>query len=495
MALDRFDGRLTVKTRDEVRDEWRRDYKFRQPDADISQDSTVWLDASTAADASMPLYANVRMIAMSIDLDNATNDQLDKIGGEEIGERRGATASQGYVTVVASSGGGQILAGTVLKHRTTRERYQVLVTDVYTAAIPVPVESLTTGTATTLDAGAILEFENPPIGIGALATVGEDGLTGGGPAEDDDTYRERIRDARRFPAAAANWAHYVRAVEEVPGISIEKAWAYPAIRGPGTMGVVFTMRPVRPGASRIPNGAQVGAVEAAVMASMPGDDGGLFGTLFAQAVDVSIGVTWAPDAPGWVDAAPWPPAASPLVKVDDGGGTATASSFVLSPLSSVVDPTVGKTIAFFDQDTKRFVAKRITAVSGSVGGPWTITTSTEAGSDASYIPQHLQRVMPWSTSLPDLVAPLLAYFDRQGPGEQVAILPDPGGRKRRAPESPAQWSSVITSRMTDGVDDLDVVLSVSTAEPSIPMVTTTGSPGAWSYLHTLADFGVYPESA
>lgn len=491
MPIDRFNGEFVVKTRDQVRDEWLRDFKFRQTDADISPDSMVWLDASAAADAAMPLYYDVRLIANAIDINNAVGSQLDAIGEPIVGPRNPPTASQGYVFVVASVGGGQILAGALLRHRTRRTEYQALVTGVYTNGSRLSVQSLATGLDSDLEEGDVLEFENPPVGIGALATVDEDGITGGGPEEDDPTYRDRIKAARRDPPAAANWAHYVSEVERVPGISVEKAFAYPGIRGPGTVAIVFTMRPSSLGASRVPNGAQVAAVEAAVMANMPFDDGAEFGTLIEHDVAVALEVTWTSGSAGWVDTVPWPPAASPAVAIE---GVASATQFEVNG-STAAAPVVGQTIALYDAVNRRFVAKRITDVVDNSGGFYDLETDAgSATSDTTFTPVVGQLVSPWSASLPDIVEPVLTYMGRQGPGEQIASLPDPNGRKQRFPQSPAYWPSVITSRLTDGVDDLPSVLSVSLVSPSTPYATTTGSLGVASYLHVLSDLAVYPES-
>lgn len=490
MPIDRFSGAFVVKTRDQVRDEWLRDFKFRQPDADITEGSLVWLDASTAADATMPLYNDVRVISNAIDVDNANTEQLNRIGLAEIGPRRPASGSQGYVYVVASSGGGQIVEGTILRHTKTRAEYQALVTDTYANGSRLSVGSLSTGIASDLPAGTVLEFENPPIGIGALATVDEDGISGGGPEEDDPTYRQRIKDARRDPPAAANWAHYVAAIESVPGISVEKGFAIPAPRGAGTVALLFTMRPASLGASRIPNGAQIAAIEAAVMADMPFDDGAEFCALVEEGVAVELEVTWQTGAAGWVDVAPWPADGASTFVIDD----ATSPTF-FAVSGSGAAPVVGKTMALYDATNKRFVAKRITDVVDNGGGFYDLETdTTSVASDTSYLPLVGQLVSPWSASLPDIVTPVLTYFAKQGPGEQVNIPPDPNGRKIRFPQSPAFWPSVITSRLTDGVDDLPAVLNVGLLAPTTPLATTIGSLGVSSYLHVLSDLAVYPES-
>lgn len=493
MPVDRFSGKFVVKSREQIRNEYLVDVKFRQPDADVSKNSLWWVKASTVADALMPLYFDAKKTASVVDIDNAVGAELD-IAGEADGlPRLDETTAQGYVEATASVGGGTVIQGQRLRHLQTRALYQVLVTQSVSDGGLFAIASLATGAEVNLQAGAVLEFESPPVGLGALVTVTSTGIVGGGPEESDGSYLARIKDARANPAAAANWAHYAKTVESVGTVNVEKAFVTPAIAGPGTVGIVFTTKPDAPGGSRLPNGAQIATVEASTVdgEGMPVDDGALFGSLADHDVAVVLRMEWAPGAPGWVDTSPWPPSASPAVRVGNSMAI-SATAFEVEASGAIDAPTAGKTIALWDNVAKKLVAKRITAVVVNFGNSWFIETDSSAPtSDAVFVPTYLQRVSPWADSGNDIAPLIIDYMDKQGPGEQIISLPDPNGRQRRHPISP--WPHVITGRALDEVFDLSSVSDVEVLEPALPFPTTVGTAGVLSYLHRLTDFALFSE--
>lgn len=496
MPLDRFSGQFVVKARDQIRDEWLVDYKFRSPDADVSQNTDPWNIGSAAADMAMPLYYDVKKIGSVVDIDNATGIELDIAGNAEGVPRLPESTAQGYVQAVASVGGGAVLTGQELRYGPTRAKYQALVSKSLSGTdLTFAIASISTGTGVNLPAGAKLEFVNPPVGLSSTVTVIGDGIEGGGPAESDPSYLARIKENRANPAAAANWAHYLKKVESLVTVNVEKGFAFPAILGSGTIGIVFTTKPSAPGGSRIPNGAQIATVEAGLTDDdgMPVDDGQLVGTIGNHDVPIALRVEWDAEAPGWVDAAPWPPSSSPAITVSN-AVTIGATTFRVVATGSTTTPVAGKTIAVWDKVGKKMVAKRITAVTVVVANTtWDLTLdSSSPTSDAVYVPASGQRVSPWADSANDVAALVLAYVDRQGPGEQVVSLPDPNGRRRRHPIH--GWPSVITNRVLDEVLDLDtLVADAEVLEPSLPFPTTVGSPGVIAYLHRLSDLSMFSE--
>src|SRR5690242_9972670 len=112
--IDDLPGELTTTTRDKERDKWLRDYSFHDPSSDTSEGTQPWISASTMADAVMPLYHDVKVVADATD--------RTKIGGKFLTTqaeadgvfRIGAVGGSGYVKAVASVGGGTIQAGDVL---------------------------------------------------------------------------------------------------------------------------------------------------------------------------------------------------------------------------------------------------------------------------------------------------------------------------------------------------------------------------------------------
>jgi len=95
-----------------------------------------------------------------------------------------------------------------------------------------------TGTIGNVPAGVIVLMVEPVEGV--TSVTNPEPFTGGTDVEDDDTFRERILDAWRFPATSGNKAHYRLWAREVPGVGDAKV--FPLWNGPGTVKVVIVDR-------------------------------------------------------------------------------------------------------------------------------------------------------------------------------------------------------------------------------------------------------------
>lgn len=489
-------GTLDLPTRAQIRDRYLRNYGVRNLNADLGPDTLPYADALAHADSVVPIYANAQVIGTATNLIGAVGTALDSIGEAEGVTRPPAAGASGYVTVTTSTGGATIFDGDELVYRPTSKRYKCIRTALYVTGDEVPVLAIDTGPSTNLDAAAELSWSSPRPGCASACVVAEQadgsGLTGGRDKAGDDAYAQLIVSNRANPKVAGNAAAYVSSVEATPAMSVQKGFAYPAIRGPGTTGIVFTMKPSSAGASRLPNATQIAQVEANLKATYPYDDGIFCATLLAQNVVVALEVSWTRRAAGYVDASPWPAYVTGPVAIDNAVAI-TATSFRLTTSTSMTDPQVGQTIGFWNGTTGSFSRKRILTVTVvSAGLSWDITCDTSNGAtDASYTPTDGQLASPWSDSLDAVAAPVLAYFDGLGPGEQVASLPDPGYRMRRTPESPGEWPSEVRNRILDKVFDVDGVSDADLLTPTVPLTTTVGSAGATSYLIQLSDFAIF----
>lgn len=502
MPIDALPATLTVKSRDQIVADYKRSYGVRQPDARTTDGTQPDLDARSLADVLVPVYGNAKTIADSVALKSRTGSALDDTADEiGIAPRQGAVGASGFVAADASAAGGTIFAGDELRNLDTGLRYQCLTTALYADGDAVPVAGIDTGAGTNCDAGVVLQWTSPRPGIGPSATVLADsngaGLSGGRESEDDDTFRERIRDAKANPPASGNDAEIRAAVAETPGVRIRAAFTYPACLGPGTTGVAFTIAPSRPGGSRIPNATQIGLVSAYIAGRFPADDGLLPVALTAQSADVVLAVEWLDGAAQWADLVPWPPRYSPsgtpgLIRAQ----TVTDSThFTLvcsgGSYTGVTQPSVGRTIAFFDAAKGVFRRKRILSFTGT--GPWSITCDTSNGaSDTTFSPASGQIACPWSDSLDDLAAPLLAYFDGLGPGEQFASFFDAGRRQRRSPTPPRYWPHTIDNRLIRGVLDVPSVQDAVLHEDGLTVAPAVGTPGVSAYLITLRYVAAFP---
>jgi uncharacterized phage protein gp47/JayE len=496
--IDDLPGAMTVPTRDGERDRFRRDYSFHDPASETTEGTQPWIEASTMADAVMPVYHDVKLVADATD--------PEKIGGalltvqaESMGVFRPvAVGGSGSVTIGASGGGGTIFAGDQLT--ALGLTFACSVTNLYFNGDAVPIQGVDTGPATNLPAGTVMTWTSPRPGITATATVfaqlDGSGLSGGRDEATDEEYRKLWNEAKQSRAASGNDGEIQELAETTAGIAVEKAFTVPGCLGPATTCVMFTLKPSTVTSSRLPNPTQVAAVLANVVGSMPADEG-IFGALLSsQPVDCTFKVTWDPNGVGWADITTWPAYYSILTQGIIVNAATDATHFILqtsnSVYTSVVNPLPGQTIGFYDQPFGTFRRKRILTVVGT--GPWTIVVDASNGtSDESYTPIAGQRACPWSESLQDLVAPVAATFQALGPGEQFASFFSPGQRQRRSPLSPRSWPNVLTTkRLEESFDATNSVFDVTIAEPTLPLVTTIGTPGVSSNLMELAYLSAFP---
>ena len=500
MPLDLSPGEIVVLDRATIKSNYLRDYKIRNPDADTGPGTQPDLDASTFADQQLPIYADAQTLGRATSLVTTRGTALDAVGDSEGVPRQDALGATGYVTVSTSVGGGTIFFADVLVEPNSGLRYQCLSTSLYLDGSQVPVGGIDTGTATNQPAGTVLQWTSPRSGIAPNATVVQQadgsGLKGGAPVEDDDSYASRIAQRRANPPASGNVSQVLLQALTTPGVPVEAVWVWPAMLGPGTTVVAFTVRPST-GGSRLPNGAQIALVLANLQAAFPGDDGIFVANISGQNVVLVYEVSWGAGATPWADAAPWPPYVSSNKVNVVATPAPTATSFRLTTtMAGTATPQVGQTIGFFDATNALWRKKRILTVTPVVAGQtWDITCDTSNNaSDTSYAPAANQPASPWSDSLQSLVTPTLSYFAGLGPGEQMSPpFPDPGQRQQRQPPSPGSWPSVITNRALSPVLATPGVSDVGILEPSIPFSTTIGTPGALVYLLQLSDLAAYPE--
>lgn len=509
MALDVLPDQIIVKTRDEWLALYLRSHRLRAPLASVAQDSEPYVTGSALADQLNIQSENARQMGRTIPLASLNGSALDaELAALGLPARFPQTGSQGAVIPTTSLNGSTVLAGSECTDA-NGQIFECTTTALYVnptgvAGANIPIAATSTGPTTNLAAGTVLTWSAPPGGLTPKAVVARQsdgsGLSGGRLAETDDEVRNRISDAYANPPAAGNDAAYQTAIEfsKGHGVAVQKAFTYPAALGPGTTAFCFTLSPATPGSSRIPNATQIQQVRDYVVGQFPNDDGLCDCILIAQPVDVVVSVTWADGADDWVDAVPWPPyygpAATPRAFVVTAASSATGFTVDCAggARSGAIAPQAGNTIGFYDQTAGTFHEKLILSVSGS--GPWVLTVDTTNGaSDTTYTPMVGQRVCPWSDSLDNLIAPVLAYYGTTGPGEQFtgAALFDPGLRLRRSPRTPRFWPATITNRLATDILDVDSVENAIITE-GLNTTTTIGTPGVASYIIELGFLSAFP---
>jgi uncharacterized phage protein gp47/JayE len=492
---------LTISTRTEERDRCLRDYSYWMPSDNTSPGTVPYAWASATADGLAPLYHDVRTIADAQDPEKIGGAQLDRaVKADGIPPRLPASGSSGSVTIAASSGGTTIISGDV--GQIADVRYQCSATALYHNGDEVPVQAIDVGPQTNANAGLAFVWASPRPGCASTAVVTAQtdgtGLTGGRLAETDDELRLRWQTAVANRASAGNDAHIQELAEDsrATGVAVQKCFTFPCCLGSGTTGLVFTMSPASIGASRVPNNTQRAAVIANVIGGLPGDESIFDVTLIPQAIDVVLQVAWDTAAAGWTDQTPWPRYAAATAKALIIGTVTDSTHFTIATAvggySGVTAPSIGNTIAVYDEPNATFRRKKILTVGGS--GPWTIVCDTSnSASDTSYTPIAGQRVMPWSDSLQAVLDPVRGYFDTLGPGEQQAVFFDEGVRQRRSPRAPKDWPSSVTTKGLEGaLVGVSSLLDVTIAEPTLPSAPSVGTPGVTAYILTLNRLAILP---
>jgi uncharacterized phage protein gp47/JayE len=486
LSLADLPGELVTFTRDELIARYKRDYRLRNPEADVVSGQPD-LDAKLAADLVLPVYHDAKLIAGGINEDAATGDRLDLVG-ERVGRRRGAAAgASGYVAVTAAAGGGTINEFDELENPQTKKKYESAETRTRNNGEHIRVRAKSKGPETDVAPGTILRWTSPRPGIGQNATVVEQtdgiGLTGGAEAEGDPRYLDGIRDLKQNPSGGDNDAELRDVIRKTPDIPIEQVFTYPAAYAGGTSAFTFTVLAPRLGASRLATDAQVMAASGWMESQMPGDNSYFPLVAVSQSLVLAFAVTWV--SGGWADAIPWPSAYSSTVVVSAATGPL---AFTVSGGSTA--PVVGQTIAVWDNGRGQFQRKRIATVSGS--GPWSLTFTTQNGaSDSSYQPSVGQRVSPWSDNLAAVPAPVLKYLTTLGPGEMFnpADIPNEEGRRRiREPRAPKAWPSATSSRLTGDLGDIPEVGNV-VAKAGVGVAAAIGYPPK---MLQLSDLSIFP---
>jgi hypothetical protein len=488
-------------------------YSIRNPGGDTSIGSEPYVRSLVNADSNLPIYAYAQTIANGTTWQNATGPALRKWLQSYGTDYLPAVGAVGFVQITASAGGVQLQTGDTCTVGTIR--YRVIAGGLYQNLAQVAIAGIDTGPQTNQAAGTTVTWASPRPGCGKTATVVQQqngaGLTGGAPAEDDAHAKLRLSYLVSHPPAAGNEAHYISIIATTPGLAVQQAFVFPGCMGPGTMGIAFTLRPAQSGANRIPSTAQLTLALGYLQGVVPATDGIFLITLIPSAVAPVLKVAWAVGAPAWEDPNPFPLYQSPG---NNWGVTTvvqpTASTFNIKSLTDATVPQVGQSIALFDVVNQVFRQKKILTATATAPG-YTITVDpTNGSSDLTYAPFNGQLVCPWSDSLDTLVAPMLAYFDSIGPGEQFASFFDEGLRQKRSPPSPQTWSSQISNRMLGGPPNASLppdpnaaptptlfsttsLEDVLVIEPAIPYSTPVGSPGVSSYLLELSSLVAFPE--
>ena len=333
------------------------------------------MKAQIYADQAMPQFANAVLISRNTSRQTMVGVALDNEAADLGTQRNPPVGATGAVTIGASVGGVTIYQGDVAVIGSNL--YQCTATALYLPNAQVPITGITTGTGTNQDPGTIGFWQVPRPGCNPSFTVvaqaAGSGLSDGAALESDDDLRSRLDQLAANPPASGNDAEIIELASKCPGLSIQQAFTFPCIQGPGTTCLVFTLRTSGAGGNRIPNQAQIALMAAWLQGpgQLPADPSITVATLVAEPIGIVVRPTWADGVPSWIDSAPWPQftIAGSEPQVGNFGGVVGANtSTQFRVLNAATTPSVGQNVAVFDQQNLLFRRKQI--LSFTTPGAW-----------------------------------------------------------------------------------------------------------------------------
>lgn len=369
-------------------------------------------------------------------------------------------------------------------------RYQVVSSTSATSGTPIPVVGVDVGTRTNKSAGTIGTWTSPPSGSNSTAQVSLGGLTNGTDPDDAARLRLRLQDALRHPAASGSWSHYAQWAESIA--SVEKAFVYPAVEGPATVHVAFTVAAsadnLTGAYTRQAPAALVSMVANKVVAEDPEHADVTVQPVNDENANLSLKVqiplhpTDGGTGNGWVDpvASQWPIyyAASPYATY------VTASPTVPTVLRiNVLDasniPINGAFFAVWSVTKKKFIHCRVhTTTAPSLVAGTTYDVTLQSPVDITAI-SSADWVSPDAYKLDDYGVTLAEQFAGLGPGQKTAtaaLLP----RSYRHPLITESWPSQFTSNhigqlgiLHPEVSHVDVMYPLAANMPISPSTSMT----------------------
>lgn len=354
--------------------------------------------------------------------------------------------------------------------------YEVVTGDTYFQWDYIPIIAVNAGEEGNLAISKPLQWVESKVNLSTFAYVDQIGITGGKPADTIDDLRTRIKERRALANVAGSPEHLISIAEDTSA-SIQKAFAYPALFGPGSGAIALQgYFNATSEYNKTISDYIVQEVSDAIAAVIPAE---MKITVFSVAQETTDMVfkfdipepTPQGEGSGWIDES-----VGRFPAIDANGFCAitsytSASQFIVNSLTT---PTVGSHIAIWDSSNRKFIK----AVVLKLVGQWLdIGIKTfEILIDKALAYQGVgMYVSPDCELIEDYGSYILNSFNFNGPGQatnDTARLP----RSYRVPAATHSYYPKLGSRMFKGIlnDFLevnDIELSSSTSSPTVPVIT------------------------
>lgn len=233
-------------TFDDIRSDILRDIKNLNTDADIGEDSDLYIRASAVASVATGIYQYQGWIVRQIFPDTADTEFLEWHARTRGLYRKSATTASGFMSVTGEPGASATAGYTVTRGALTWTTTAEATLD-SDGNGTVAASYSTSGAAGNTTAATSGTFTSTPTGFDSTVIIGV--MAGGTDAESDSELLARLLDIIRRPPAGGNKYDYRRWAMAVDGVTA--AYVYPLRRGLGTVDVVITSADGAPSAEII----------------------------------------------------------------------------------------------------------------------------------------------------------------------------------------------------------------------------------------------------
>ena len=466
----------------------------------VQPGSEAFIRATAIANTVLGLFANIEISADDTSELTATGTALDAI-----------RQALGLVDVGAAPAGGNVKIGVVgaspVLFADGTEfvlpnglRGAVSVSQIKANNQTVKVLMIDTGEASNAIAGTKIRWVSPPLNVLAEAEVDIDGLTGGTDPESDERKRERILNRRRYLPAGGNWAHLVELAEGSTG-SVQKAFVYPALGGPGSAKVVVT-KSANLEESTWDLSRELGSqsisqfVEPAIFGEAPQPSEIVVQSAQELHTKVALGLTLpAQNSPGgkaigWLNSAPFP-----ALVGGDGGKveitaiTADKKTVTIGALTTTGPIAKESKISWWCNRTGKVVTRTVHSSTGG-SGAWvlTLTDPLVSGVYGAAVGDYIS---PAAHNIQAYANTWCAEMNKLGPGENTVDqnrLP----RARRHPYSETGWGAELTAKQITNFMNAHDEISDAAFELITPAtVTVQVVISSAPYVRRLTHFAIY----
>lgn len=477
---------LELKAAADIRDDICRVYRAELitlgvEDPNVTPGSDIFVLSQAIGNQLEIAMANVQVMADRAMPDTATGVELDRlVANMPMESRKVAVGASGFI-VYSATAATVIAAGEQLTGPNGL-RIAVDTTASYDDGDTIAVTGVDAGVDSNQPEGTVFRWVAIPAYSSPTALVSTGGLDGGREDEGDEELRARLLAVYREPPRSGNTSDCIRLAES-SSPTVQKAFCYPAIQGPGTFAVAVTAAPTDANVYTarlrdIATATVTSVVKPYIDGNIPEHAYSVVNTVTNLAEWVAIGIaipsakTASPSGPGggWKDGTPWPTKPNDYCEVVN--VTTPGTRFTVSASSAPVEGVTH--IAWLSPiDWTVYRAKVVTVHSFLFDAEADITIDRAFPGIAV---DHA--ISPDAENIAVYFQAVLDAFAKMGPGEltaNAAILAYAYRRPRASVEWPSTTGTHILRALEDSAPEVDSAQFIYRLEtdPGVPGSVTS----------------------